>query len=225
MFERFLTAVLLEMTLALQAHKNFFELSEAQRSDLLKSVKLPTSIRQYLARAQSSEVFTDIRKLTAWIGGADLVSLDAHASGLFRALSDFFTTSFASKLDQLASNFAVLPESARRARAAEVIESDNRLAEALRHVVVTHSYQELAAQIEALAKAVYNADKVLVQIPRDIDGSLKQAMREQLLKDHPHSFPIFQINRGLIGGFRIFVNGTSIDRSWFNRIVKITSYV
>ena len=62
-----------------------------------------------------------------------------------------------------------------------------------------------------------------MQSPREIDSELKSEIRENLNKDFESSFPVFQINKNLIGGLRVFVDGKSHDYSWFSRISSISN--
>ena len=104
-----------------------------------------------------------------------------------------------------------------------MIASDSVVAKALKNLIITNSYQELASEINELCKNIAEAPYVLVQSPREIDSELKSEIRENLNKDFESSFPVFQINKNLIGGLRVFVDGTSHDYSWFSRISSISN--
>jgi len=52
---------------------------------------------------------------------------------------------------------------------------------------------------------------------------LKREIRQTLSKDHPYSLPVFQINKKLIGGIRIFKDGEVQDHSWLSRVEYFTS--
>ncbi len=225
MFSGLLTALVVELTHFLSKHPDFFDRKAEAKEEAVKTLKVPTSLKHYLAHVSSEHFLKDLRFAMQVINGAAINQLGLHGNSFFKAVVEFLTTSFATKLDELPERFYMLPYEDRVKVAAEVIESENAVAAALRDAVVVNSYQELATTVEDLAKEVAGATTVLVQMPRDIPVELKKEMRNALQAEHPFSFPIFQINRGLIGGFRLFVNGSTKDYSWFNRIVKITSYV
>jgi F0F1-type ATP synthase delta subunit len=165
----------------------------------------------------------DLRLVFQVINGTDLMSLNLKNSGFFKATLRFFAENFASKLDALGSSFYLLPYEERKKKAEQLIDSQSHTASALRDMIVTNSYQEVAEALEQLSKVVADGATIVVQAPRDIDVELKKEMREKLAHDFPLSFPVFQINRQLIGGFRVFINGQSHDFSWFSQVQKLTS--
>lgn len=225
MFSGLLTALVVDLVRFLGKHPDFFDRKADAKDDAVKTLKVPASLKHYLAHVSEEHFLKDLRLAMQCINGADIHQLGLHGNAFFKAVVEFLTTSFAGKLDDLPSRFYMLPYVDRVKVVSEVIESDNAVAASLREMVVVNSYQEIATAVEDLAKEVVGAPTLLVQIPRDISAELKKDMRSALQAEHPHSFPIFQINRGLIGGFRLFLNGTAKDFSWFNRIVKLTSYV
>lgn len=225
MFSGLFTALVVELVQFLSKHPDFFDRKADAKEEAVKTVKVPASFKHYLAHVSDEHFLKDLRLAMQVINGADIHQLGLHGNAFFKAVVEFLTTSFAAKLDELPERFYMLPYEERVKASEKIIESDNAVAASLRETVVVNSYQEIASSIEDIAKEVAGATTVLVQMPRDIPMALKKEMRTALQAEHPYSFPIFQINRGLIGGFRLFVNGTTKDYSWFNRIVKITSYV
>jgi F0F1-type ATP synthase delta subunit len=225
MFTGLLTALVVELTRFLGKHSDFFDRKADAKEEAVKALKVPTSLKHYMAHVSAEHFLKDLRLAMQIINGADIHQLGLHGNAFFKAVVEFLTTSFAVKLDELPERFYMLPYEDRVEAAEKVIESDNAVAQSLRETVVVNSYQEIASAVEDFAKEVTGATTVLVQMPREISLELKKEMRQTLQAEHPYSFPIFQINRGLIGGFRLFVDGKTQDHSWFNRIVKITSYV
>jgi len=223
MLQPFLSALLYEMLAFMGKHQDLFEKTGDERMELLKTLKVPESFRHYLSTLSEAHFVSDVKLVLQVLNGADVAQLPVKKNAFFTALVEFFTGPFAGKLDQLASNYYLQPYEVRGAQAKELILGESRTAIALHDLIVNSSYQEIAGTIEMLTKAVSEASFVLVQVPREIDTDLKKEMRAALLAEYPHSFPTFQINRGLLGGFRIFVNGRSLDHSWFSRIARLTS--
>lgn len=223
MINTFLSALLYELVHFLTKHKDFFELKAEVREEKLQNLKVPTTFKHYLIGVSSEHLLKDLKVVMAFLNGAAMAQLPLKGNAFFKSLTEFFTVTFASKVDELPGRFYLLPYEARVVEIKKIIESDNRIADALREFLVTNSYQEVAEMLNDLSQAVTGADTVLVQSPRDINSDLKKEIRKHLLEKYPHSFPVFQVNRGLIGGFRVFVNGKATDLSWFSRIVKLTS--
>lgn len=223
MINPFLTALLYELVHFLAKHKDFFELSAEAREEKMGSLKVPASFKHYLASVSDSHFMKDLKMVTSMLNGTPWAQLPLKGNAFCKALTEFFCVTFAAKVDELPGRFYLLPYETRVVDVKKIIESDNRIADALREFLVTNSYQEVAGILTELTQLVNGADTVLVQTPRDIDVDLKKEIRKALLEKYPHSFPVFQVNRGLIGGFRVFVNGHSSDHSWFSRISKLTS--
>ena len=223
MINSFLTALLYELVHFLAKHKDFFELAHEVREEKLASLKVPAAFKHYLTQISGEHFFKDLKIVTSLLNGTPWAQIPFKGNAFFKALTEFFTVTFAAKVDELPGRFYLLPYETRVVEIKKIIESENRIADALREFLVTNSYQEVAGTLTELSQLVNGSDMVLVQAPRDMDGELKKEIRKVLLEKHPHSFPVFQVNRGLIGGFRVFVNGTSVDHSWLSRIAKLTS--
>lgn len=223
MINSFLSALLYELVHFLTQHKDFFELKEDSRESELKTLKIPAAFKQYLVSVSDEVFMEDLKLVMSFINGTAMAQLPLKGNAFFKALTEFFTGNFATKVDELPGGFYLLPYEVRVVEIKKIIESENRIADALRDFLVTNSYQEVATLLNELAQIVTGADLVLVQTPRDIDSALKKEIRAALLEKYPHAFPVFQVNRGLIGGFRVFVNGTATDFSWFSRISKLNS--
>jgi F0F1-type ATP synthase delta subunit len=208
MFKDFLSALTLEMLRSLQKGTEF---------------KGPAVFRDYLASASEDQLLSDLRLAFQVINGTELSALNLKGSSLFKAAVKFFVDDFASKLDHLGSNFYLLPYEERKKQLEQLVHGDAHLATALRELLVTNSYQEITEALEMLAKATADSATIVVQAPRDIAAELKKEMRAKFAEEYPYSFPSFQINRQLIGGFRVFINGKSHDLSWFSQVQKLTS--
>ncbi len=183
----------------------------------------PKIYKDYLDSVSEEDLMSDLRLIFQVINGTDLAALNLKKSGFFKTTLRFFAENFASKLDALGSSFYLLPYEERKKQAEQLIESDSHTAAALRDLLVTNSYQEITEAIEMLSKSVADAGTIVVQTPREIEPELKKEMRAKFAADFPLSFPAFQINRQLIGGFRVFINGKSRDLSWFSQVQKLTS--
>lgn len=208
MFKDFLSALTLEILKSLKSDGGF---------------KGPKVFKDYLDSVKDEDLMSDLRLVFQVINGSDLASLSLKDSGFFKTTLQFFAENFASKLDALGSSFYLLSYEERKKKAEQLIDSDSHTAAALRDLFVTNSYQEITEALEQLSKAVSDGATIVVQTPRDIDAELKKEMREKFAQDYPLSFPVFQINRQLIGGFRVFINGKSHDLSWFSQVQKLTS--
>lgn len=208
MFKNFLSALVLEMLRSVDKSREF---------------KGPKLYKDYLDTVSEEDLLKDLRLALQVINGADLAQLDLKKSAFFKATLEFFLDHFVSRLDALGSHFYLLPYEERQKQVEALIGSDSHTASALRDILVNSSYQEITEALEELSKSVSDADTIVVQTPRDISLELKKEMRKKFAEDYPLSCPAFQINRQLIGGFRVFINGQSHDFSWFSQVQKLSS--
>lgn len=82
-------------------------------------------------------------------------------------------------------------------------------------------------QIEADLEKMMNSDGIkhhlLIQSPVRLDSEMKEEIRLAMHKKHPEASPIFVVNKKLIGGLRIYINGHVEDLSWQSKINILTS--
>lgn len=210
MFNNFLTSLVYEMV----QHKS----ADASSMD---KIRIPAVFKDYLKSVSDQHLMKDLNLIVEFANGAKGLPLKGNA--FFEAFLDFLTGPFAGKMDVLTGDFYALPQEKQETLIQKVIKSDSHVAESLRHLLVRYSSQELAEAIQTLSQQVAGAPFVLVQSPREMESELKKEVRANLLKKHPLSFPAFQVNRKLIGGIRIFLDGKTVDHSWHQRVLRFTS--
>jgi len=221
MLNDFLTALTHEMVRFLAAHPDFFEGKEDAREKALQNVRMPAPFKHYLAHRKSEDFMEDMRLVVSYVNSAKLAKLEGNA--FFKAVVEFFTGAFAAKLDKLNSDFYGFKEKDQWTVVQELIKSDSHVAGTLRELLIRRTYQELSAGLVTLTQRVVGAAYVVVQTPREVDSELKKEIRHDLVKENPLSFPVFQINKKLIGGIRIFKDGDVNDQSWVNRVQQFIS--
>ncbi|MEK7145993.1 MAG: hypothetical protein AAB802_02300, partial [Patescibacteria group bacterium] len=129
----------------------------------------------------------------------------------------------ASKLDKIPVTFYLDSADKQKEFLDEILGSDTPVAEVIKQTLMTYTPQDLSQQIYELSRRAVNAPLVLIQSPREIESELKSQIRHEFLKEYPNSFPIFQTNRSLIGGMRVFVDGEVVDHSWIYRVIRFTT--
>ncbi len=215
MFKDFLSALVYEM-LAFAA-KN----PERKESEMT-NLRIPAVFKEYLAQAGENELAKDFKLIIQFLSDGDVKNLKLKKSKFFKALVRFLTENLAGKLDKLPSEFYLLPQKKQEEVIDKLIASESLVARALKNLLVVNSYQEIASEITELARNIADAPYLVVQSPRGMDGELKTEIRGKLNADFESGFPIFQINKNLIGGLRVFANGHSHDYSWLSRISRIS---
>jgi len=221
MLNDFLTALMHEMVRFLTKHPDFFDGKKDAREKALDNVKMPAPFKHYLAHRKAEDVMEDFRLVAGFISSPKSTKIEGNA--FFKAVVDFFTGPFAAKIDMLGSDFYGFKEKDQWTVAEQLIKSDSRVAQTLRDLLVRRTYQELSTGFVNLSQRVVGATYIVVQTPREASVELKKEMRKALVKEDPMSFPVFQINRKLIGGLRVFKDGVVEDHSWLTRVHTFTS--
>lgn len=220
MFNSLITALVYEMLHFVSGHKD-------RKLELMGNLRIPSVFKKYLSEVKEKDFLIDLKVALDFIERSKSASasmpLNLSKSDFFKSFTDFLSTTFASKLDQLPSEFYILPNNEKEKLVSKVIDSDSLVAKALKNLIVINSYQEISSSIEDLCRFVYGSAYVVVQSPRDIDSELKIQIRKHLADEKKHSFPLFQINKKLIGGIRVFVDGKSVDNSWFSKISQLST--
>lgn len=221
MFNEFITALAQKITHFMVNHPNFFTLKEDEKEKLLVGLKLPKFFKEYLQETTANDFLTDLELVINYIRSNKDQNLKNNK--LFEKIVEFLTTELAMKMDIINSEFCLLSSPKRREIAEELIPGESEAAISIREIMVNYSYQQICAEIYDLCSRVKEAPYILIQSPREIDHELKRKIRKNFLEQSPYNFPIFQINKKLIGGIRIFENGHSTDNSWLSRILRFTS--
>lgn len=221
MFKNFLTALLEKITHHLMNHTDFFDHKSAWRKENLEHVSIPKTFKVYLEELEEKDVIEDLQLIVRYIQNPK--STEIKGNKFFLTLLEFINTELGRKIDQLGSDYYLMPQDQRKEVIVKLLPGESHLARALREVLENQTYQQLTSEISNLGHKVAQVPYIVVQSPREIDTNLKREIRAHLYEQNPLSFPSFQINRKLIGGVRIFNNGKTIDHSWLSRVLRFTS--
>jgi len=219
MFRNFTTALLQKTTEFLIENPNFF--TENNREAKLEKLVLPKAFINYLSEVKEKEFMKEMELLIQYSKANKGINIKNNK--FFLALTEFLTTEFARKLDLLDTEYYLFNSDNRFKVADKLINSNSKLANTLKDILVNKTYQQISSAIHELASQVYETPYILVQSPKEIDVELKKEIRKQIQEENKRNFPIFQINKKLIGGIRIFKNGNTEDHSWLSRVLHFTS--
>lgn len=221
MLKDFLTSLTFQLTEFASKHEDLFTLKAEDRAHKVKGLKIPASFRLYLAKVSAKDFMSDLGLVVQYINTPSQAQIKDNE--FFKTAVEYFTSTFAERVDTLDSDFYLADAKHRLKQVSELIDCDSPVASAIKKLLVYTSYQELCDQINALAKAVTESAHIIVQAPREIDLKLRKDIRKKLTDENPMSFPVFQINKKLIGGVRVFKNGEVVDHSWLSRVHRFTS--
>ncbi len=219
MFKDFLTALTQRILGFLKNHPEFFE--KKDRKAMLEKLAVPTSFKSYMAEVSEKEFIKDLSLILDFCKNPKKTQIKKNE--FFKALLEFLVQELSMKIDYLDGNYYLLPREDREKVIEKLINTKSTLAETLRAILINKNYQQLTAEINRLAGKIIETPFLIVQSPREMNMELKREIRQTLSKDHPYSLPVFQINKKLIGGIRIFKDGEVQDHSWLSRVEYFTS--
>ncbi len=220
MFQPFITALLERILEFAAKHPETF--TKKDRKADLEKLKLPAPFIAYLAEVSEKALMKDIETATVFAkSGYKNVNLSGNK--LFKAVAQFLREEFAGKLDFLDSEVSLMSDKSKREVVEKLINSSNNLADSLKNILLKKTYQQIASEIFKLSQKVEKTPYVLVQSPKEIETNMKKEIRAKLSEKEESAFPIFQINRKLVGGLRVFKDGKSVDHSWLSKVQYFTS--
>ena len=221
MFKDFLTALLHKIITFLISHKDFFEGNDGAKEKALEELSVPEAFKTYLAKVSADEFMGDVKILASYI--EDDKNTDIQGNGFFKRFLEFLSKDLARKIDYLDGEYYLMRKEKRSEFTQQLIKGDSMLASTLRAILINYNYQQITEEVYELGNKTEKAPYIVVQSPREIDTELKKEIRSHLTKVWPLSLPTFQINRRLIGGLRVFIDGKSTDNSWLSRVLRYTS--
>ena len=198
-------ALLLDLLSFLRKESQFLELSLEERKLILKNSSVfPKSMQVYLALLTEEELFRDLAVLLPLLRG-ERASLDHTQSRLLVAFAVFLSKEVADILDggtlSLTGNFG-------------------KECEAL---CAQYSYQEVALELYDFMNSIKATPYIVVQAPFSLPQETRQEIRTHFATQFGFAFPVFAVQKTLIGGFRVLIDGEVQDLSWLSRIQNLSS--
>lgn len=221
MFKEFVTALVQKLVIFLSKHEDFFEKSKAEKEKLIEHLSVPVAFKQYVLEVTDKQFLKDMEAVVAFTYQPKDKSV--AKSHFFKAFLEFLNTDLGRKIDLLDSKFYLLQKPEREDIIEDLIKGESSLAASLKAILVNYTYQQICETINNLSQLISDSPYIVVQSPREVAPEMKREIRKQINERHPLSFPVFQINKKLIGGIRIFENGTTEDHSWLSRVLRFTS--
>lgn len=205
MLDRFITALIYEIT------RNFKNLENA---------KIPTPIKDYIKKEGESFI-EDIEQTIQYLKDPQRISIKEN--GFLNSVAEFLSNTFINDIYKLPILFYKEDRKTQNEAVSKIIKSDSLLANTLKEMITENSYQELLEGLTKFLQATKDAPYIVVQTPIELDAAKKIEIKDKLKEKYTTCSPIFQINKNLIGGLRIFIDGKVQDFSWLGRINYITS--
>lgn len=221
MLNKFITVLIIEISRFLTSNKDFFEFSQEKREKALEEVKFPTYVKTYLQTVEANTFTKDLSDILKFIKNAPV---DFEENEFAKAICSFLVNNFANDVYALPLDYFKLSYKEQLETANKVIKSNSELAVSLKEILTDNSYQEILNGIFSFLQKSFSSPLVIIQSPCEIELETKKEIREKVSQETQKTcLPIFQVNKNLIGGLRIFVDGKVTDYSWMGAINLITS--
>ncbi len=216
-------SVIRDAVLLLRKEEEFFSFDALKREEVIKnflSANYPRTFVSYFQNLSEKGFFKDIRDFLNYIENKE--NFRTFSADLMINICKFLTQEFSFILDKLESKFFFLERSVRAHQLKEIIRGTSTLELNVIDSILENTYQEINDEINDFLKFYQDAPYILLQSAAEIEENMKFELRKYFLDKYPKSFPEFQINSGIIGGMRIFINGKIADHSWYMQVQKIT---
>jgi len=217
----FFTATVHELINFLKENKDFFELDKTAREAKLKELDLFSSLKTYLLDLDIDTFLSDLKVAVSFLLNPEQVNPSNNS--LLKACAEFLATDFASDLDLIDAKFANQSQKSKQEFVDDLIQIEGQVGSSLKALLLSFSHQEIYENVNDLLKVVLNTAYVIIQTPVEINSKMKKDIRRKISTDLKQvCMPIFQVNKAIIGGMRIFIDGEVQDQSWLARINFIT---
>lgn len=204
MLKALLSSLIKDLLKLLSGHKDFFAASASAREKILESEipEIAAYFQDYFKEAEGKKVLKDLKNAILF---AQKKEPPEGSNGLLKSLADYLSKKFALLLDE---KKAPTPKK-------------SHFTKTLAHILNIMDYREISQEIENFIHEIAAVPYTLVQSATHLDLREKNLIRQELQKKESLIFPIFQVNRSLIGGMRIFLAGKTHDESWFYKVNRL----
>lgn len=201
-------------------------LAQAAVKDMLSFLrKNPTffSLTTEEKRAISSQYFTLSPSISSYVTETNELSFMKDLESLLHDLSGIPTKRHLDPTSMLGGFASFLTKDL-----AELMDSKTTISglsnfeSAVKDVLGLHSPQEVTRAVLAFLGAYTTLPYIVVQSPLALSAEMKKDIRTAMLAKYTYAFPIFTLNKSLIGGMRILVDGQTDDRSWHGRVMNLS---
>lgn len=200
-------AIILDFFSFLKKEKNFLHLDTMARKNALERTGIfPESFISYFSSCTEEQYILDCRKVFQANKKLSDLHLNPQESSLFKAMADFIMDELPRFLDERSP-----------------VSFQGYFADALHTILQSSNYYEVSSLVQNYLQKYFSGTVSMVETSCEMEPSLKGEIRKLLRHRYPFSFPIFNLNKNLIGGIRIFADGLTYDFSWLSKIKKIFS--
>lgn len=203
MIQYFLQLLLKEILQFLQEHENFFTLPSEEKISLTNvHFALFPKIAAYLVQAEEISFLEDIKEFT--------VFMSEHKKSEHNRLLKVIVETCIFDVSRLLDGKATFAS------------DTTSLSKQIQTLLTIYSTQEISSEVQRFIESVSGCAYIVVQSPTMLSMEIKQDIRKKLFEKYSSCFPTFSVQKNLIGGLRILVNGQTTDLSWYGKIMQLS---
>lgn len=184
----------------LQSHRDFFAQDVAARESLLSGLALPKPAKIVLTKMDETTFMKELGQVYA-------AFTDGKVTGsLLSSLAIFLSRELGDLVDGVAEH-----------------SYGGHFAVELNSLISSWTIQELSEEVHTFLGEFGHTPYIVVQSPFALSAQTRSEMRKHFRGEYKLSFPQFSVNKQLIGGIRIFIDGQTQDLSWISRINALST--
>lgn len=201
MINTFLQLVIKEILSLLTAEKTFFDLSQEERGEKAQQYLAPfSSITHYLSTVTEKDFLQDLTGLISFL----LQGKKTEKTALIEALAEVCMFDLSKMVDGVAFS------------------TKTPFLEKILALFHIYSFQEISTEAARFLEKTVGCCYIVVQTPTVLSPEMRQEIRKNLYEQHSYCFPSFALQKNLIGGMRILVNGKTTDLSWYGKVTRLS---
>lgn len=216
MIELLTSALIEDLLVFLQQHRDYFGLDQKKRLELATAALGKSAFASFLSTVSEKQFVDDLTSALKF-----LKQQAQPTSGLLKALAQYLLNDFPENFDQLDRQFFAKSEAERKTTLTKLFPEKSRLSTTIRDYLFVYSPQEIGEAIVFFLREVLQSPRIIIQSPLECDTETKSSIRKNFREKYPQSFIVFSVNTQLIGGIRFFVDGKVDDLSWFSKVQQL----
>jgi F0F1-type ATP synthase delta subunit len=121
-------------------------------------------------------------------------------------------------LDKLDSQFDLESQEKKESILNDLIKGDDLFSKTNKQVILNNSFAKIQTELAQIITQVTGKERVVIQSARECSTQVKEEIRT---KYQTNGFVVFQINKSLLGGMKIYHEQKLIDSSWYGKILAL----
>ncbi|MFN7160042.1 MAG: F0F1 ATP synthase subunit delta [Candidatus Gracilibacteria bacterium] len=196
-------SVIKDICLFLRKNPDFFPAAAEEKKALLeKDFSLYPALSSYLLAVSEEDFMNDLKN---FLHSLLSPNEDSKQNSLLKTFFSFLVQDLPSVLHDFKEST-----------------TDSAISASVKEIIHLRSEQEISQAVSKFIGIYTKVPYIVVQTPTHLTYKDKHEIRENMLSKYTYAFPTFAVNKKLIGGMRILVDGRTEDHSWYGRVMNLS---